>query len=66
MECRQYLPLQVLFKINKQVAASDEVHLREGWIAQKILPREDNHLAQELGDAITAILLDEEPPQPFR
>src|SRR5213593_1774168 len=58
---RHYLPLQILFEINKQVAAGDQIHLREGRITQKILPGEDNHLPQELGDAIIAILLDEEP-----
>src|SRR5438093_4202943 len=55
-----------LFEIKKQVAATDKVHQREGLITQKILPGEDNHLPQELGDAIIAILLDEEPAQPFR
>src|SRR5438093_5037751 len=55
-----------LFEIKKQVAATDKVHQREGLITQKILPGEDNHLSQELGDAIIAILLDEEPAQPFR
>src|SRR5206468_13106426 len=63
---RQYLPLQVLFEIDEQIAARDQVHLREGGITQKILPGEDDHLAEELGDAIIAILLDEEPAQPLR
>src|SRR5207245_786192 len=62
----QNLPLQVLFEINKQVAAGDQVHPREGGITQKILSGEDDHLAEELGDAITTILLDKEPAQPFR
>ena len=66
MERWQYLPLQVLFEINKQVAAGDQVHPREGRITQKILSGEDDHLAEELGDAIIAILLDKEPAQPFR
>src|SRR5436190_18444016 len=65
MECRQYLLLQVLFEINQQIAATDRVHLREGRITQKILPSEQNHLAEELGDAVVAVLLAEEPAQPF-
>src|SRR5207245_10635053 len=62
----QNLPLQVLFEINKEVAADYQVHAREGKITQKVLSGEDDHLAEELGDAITAILLDKEPAQPFR
>ena len=41
----QYFPLQVLFEIDEQITARDQVHPREGRITQKILPSEDDHLA---------------------
>src|SRR5687767_4833714 len=66
MEHWQDLSLQVRCEINQQVAATNQVHLREGWIHEDILFGEDDHLTQKLGDAITALLLDKEPAQPFR
>jgi len=66
VERGQHLALRVLFKINQQVAATDQVHPREGRIAEQILPGEDDHLAQELGGAVAAVLLRKEAPQPFR
>ena len=66
VERGQHLALRVLFEINQQVAATDQVHPREGRIAEQILPGEDDHLAQELGGAVPAVLLRKEPAQPFR
>ena len=37
-----------------------------GGSLDDVLPREDDHLAQGLADPIAALLLDKEPPQPFR
>src|SRR5712692_4319369 len=60
VERRQYLPLQVLLDINEEVAATDKVHAREWRVAQKIVPGEDDHLAQEFSDSVAAVRLHKE------
>ncbi len=66
MERGQRLLLEGRLQIDEQVAATDQVHAREGRIGDEVLPREDDHLAQRLADTVAAFFLDEEPPQPLR
>ena len=65
MERRQDLLLQTRLDIDEQVAATDQVHAREGRIADEILPRKDDCVAQRLDHAIAVLFLDKEASQPF-
>ncbi len=66
MKRGQRLFLEARLEIDEQVAAADQVHAREWRVADEVLPREYDHFAQRLVDAIAALLLDEESPQPLR
>ena len=66
MEGGQRLLLQARLQINQQIAATDQVHARERRVADQILPRENDHLAQGFDDPVAAFFLDEKPPQAFR
>ena len=44
---------------------ADEVQFGERRVLQDVLRRKDDHLANLLLDAIAAVLLGEEPRQPF-
>lgn len=63
VERGQRLLLQARLEIDEQVAATDEVHLRERRVGDEILPCKNHHLAQRLRYAVTALLFDEEAPQ---
>src|SRR5260221_3044441 len=62
---RQNLSLQVRLEINQQIPATDQVYPREGRVAQKIVPGENKHVANELGDAVASGFLDKEAAQSF-
>src|SRR5689334_23923269 len=66
MKSGHRLLLQTRLEIDQQVAATDQVHPREWRIADHILPREYDALAQWFDDAIAALLLDEKAAQPLR
>ena len=66
MENGERLFLPTRLEIDQEIAAADEVYVREGRVADEILPREDDHLAQRLVDPVAAFLLDKKPPQSLR
>ena len=63
VERGQRLLLQGRLQIDQQVAATHDIHAREGRVGDQVLAREDHHLAQALADAVAAFFLGEEPPQ---
>ena len=65
MEGGNEFRLQTQCQINHEVAATDEVHAREGGLADEILSGEDDLLAQRLAHPITPRLFNEESSQPF-
>ena len=70
LECvvknREQLLLHAGLEIDQQIAAGDDVDARERRIADEVLPREYDHLAQRLDDAVAAALVNEEALQSFR
>jgi hypothetical protein len=58
--------LQVGVEIDQQVAAGDQVELREGRVPDDVVRREDAHLAQFLGDDVGVALLVEPAREPLR
>ena len=52
--------------VDEHVPAHDQVDLREGRITCQVLAREDAEIAHRLGDAVSAVDLDEEAPQSLR
>ena len=58
--------LQLPVQVDQNVPAHDEIEPRERGIAGEIVPGEDAHVAQNLGDAIAAVGLREEALQPLR
>src|SRR5947209_18087626 len=65
MKRRHDPPLQTGFEIDQQVAATEQVDARERRVAQEILAGENDRLPQRFADAVTAVLIDKESPQPF-
>src|SRR4030095_16729344 len=65
MEDWDHAFLQARFEVDQQIAATDQVHAGERRIADHVLPGKDDDLAQGLVDAISSVLLNEEPPQPL-
>ena len=61
VECGDHLVLQTSVEIDQQVATGDEVHPREGRIADDTVGREDAKIAHLFPDNPTAAILDEEP-----
>ena len=57
MQGGQYFALQIRLEINEQIAATNQVHAREGRVAQQILAGKDEHLADKLGHPVAAGLL---------
>ena len=66
VEAAQRLGLSGPVEVDQHVAAADQVHPREGRIAQQVVRGEDDAVAQLLVDAQAGVLLDEEALQPAR
>src|SRR5262245_66670743 len=66
MQQRQDLFLQNRLEVDQQIAATDQVHMRERRIGDDVLSREDAHVAERLADAVTSLRLDEEAAQSLR
>jgi hypothetical protein len=66
MKKRDDVLLQRRFQIDQQVAAADQVHLRERRIDQQVLLGKDAHIAHVLVDAVAALHLHKKAAQPFR
>lgn len=58
--------LQLRGQIDEQVAAADDVQLREGWIHDDVLWRKHHHLPDLLAHAEATLLVYEEAPEPLR
>src|SRR3954469_11017671 len=65
MKDREHFSLQRAIEINENVAATDQVHVRKRRIIKEILPRENDGVAQALGDAVTAVFFGEKAAEPF-
>ena len=63
LEYLQGFFLERLAEVDHQVAAADQVQAREGRVLHQVVDSEDAALAQERGDAIAILRLDEETPQ---
>ena len=63
MEQRHYLVLRVRAQVNKQVAARDQIDMRERGIAQNILLRKNDLLADLPGDPQVTVFLHEKTCQ---
>ena len=57
---RDYLVLQVGVEIDEDVAAGDQVQVREGWVADDAMGREDTGCAQFFADEIAGAVTREE------
>ena len=66
MEQREDLSLQRRLEIDQQIAATDEIEPRKGWIAHQVLRREHHAVAQLLGHLVSVALSFEMLPQAFR
>src|SRR5215213_7465395 len=62
----QHFLLQTRLEIDHHVSATDEIHAREGRIADDILPGEHDQLSQRFDYPVTTVLLDKEATQPLR
>src|SRR5258707_445660 len=49
-------------EVDEDVAAGDQVQLREGRVTGQVVPHENAQLAHDLVDAVAAVRLDEVPP----
>ena len=65
MKHRKDLLLQFGPQVNQDVAATDQIHLGKRRIVAQVLPGEDTHVPDPLGDLITFIRLAEEAAEPF-
>ena len=61
----QSLPLHSWFEIDQEVAAANQIQPRKRRIADEIVPRECDPIAQRLDYPVAASLLDEEAAQPL-
>src|SRR5215207_11570532 len=60
VEQREDRLLRVRLQVDQQVAAGDEVHLRERRVTNEVVRREDDALAQRLRDLVAVRLQGEE------
>ena len=65
MEGRQDPPLQRRGHVDKHIAATDEIHMRERRVGGQVLAREDAALADRFVDAVEVVFLLEEAVQPL-
>ena len=65
MEGRQDPPLQRRGHVDQDVAAADQIHVRERRIGGEVLAREDADVADRLVDPVEVVFLLEEAVQPF-
>src|SRR5260221_157848 len=61
----QYFLLRLVFEINQQVLATDQVHVRERRVLEKVMRRKNADVADAFNDLVIAIRLDEETSQPL-
>jgi len=50
-------------KVDEHVPATDQIEVRERRVADDVLPGEDAEVADGFGDAVPALLRDEEAPE---
>ncbi len=65
VEDADHIPLRLALQVDQQVAAGDEVQVRERRILQQIVRREGDDIAYRFADAVGRVLLGEEPLEPF-
>src|SRR5580704_3000018 len=66
MENFQRPLLHLTVEINQQVAAADQIHFRERRIAQHVMRREQNRVAQLFLELVVIAVLNEKLPQTLR
>src|SRR5207249_5272191 len=66
MERGQQLALKDRLEIDEEITADDEVDARERRLGQRVVTREDAHVADGFRDAVAAIDVLEELSQPRR
>ena len=66
VEQRHHGALRLGLEVDQEVAARDEVHLRERRVLGDVVAREHDHLAQVVRDLVAARPLGEEPLEPAR
>jgi hypothetical protein len=65
VEQRDHAVLQIRGQVDQQVAAGDQVQLRERGVLQQVVNREQADLTQVVDDAVGAVLALEVPLQPL-
>src|SRR5437868_5988541 len=65
MKDRNDAALEQRAKIDQDVAATNEVQIREGRVHDYVLSRKDAHVANRLMDLVVAVDLSEESPKPL-
>src|SRR6185312_17430278 len=65
MEKRNDAALERALEIDEQIAARNQVELRERSVLDEVVHREDAHIADVLDDAVGVAVLDEETLEPL-